>query len=94
MTVHIDHGALARIAASAQAKAACQGAAEHIADAVRNQNITVDDLRSDGVGILINLPVEVHGAAVFLAHPAGIAVQAKYGALTRAASAVGLKVKG
>lgn len=46
-----------------------------------------------------DVPVEVHAyttdraaAAVTIAHPAGIAIQAKYGALTRAASAQGLEV--
>jgi hypothetical protein len=45
------------------------------------------------------LPVEVHAyttdraaASVVIAHPAGLAVQAKHGALTRAASAEGLEV--
>jgi hypothetical protein len=33
-------------------------------------------------------------AEVILAHPAGIAVQAKHGALTKAASQAGLEVKG
>jgi hypothetical protein len=45
-------------------------------------------------------PVEVRAyttdraaAAVSIAHPAGKAIQAKYGALTRAAAAAGLEVK-
>ena len=64
--------------------------ADRIAAGVRSQNITV----SDGA-----LPVEVREgttdrarAQVVLAHAAGLAVQAKYGALTRAAAQVGLEV--
>lgn len=32
-------------------------------------------------------------AAISIAHPAGLAVQAKYGALTKAAAALGLEVR-
>lgn len=65
--------------------------ADQIAANVRRQNITV----SDGP-----IPVEVREgttdrarAQVVLAHAAGLAVQAKYGALTKAAAQAGLEVR-
>lgn len=71
-------------------------AAHEIADAVRSQGITVGDV--DGGSYEIPLPVKVYDdgdkAAVALAHPAGIAVQAKHGALTRAAASKGFEVHG
>lgn len=74
--------------------------AEQVADKVRSQNIRVSGVPGDD-----ELPVKVYvdetsqmrldraKARVSLAHPAGLAVQAKHGALTRAAAAVGLEVK-
>lgn len=72
-------------------------AANEIADAARLQGITVGDV--DGGKHEIPLPVKVYGdddnaAAVVLAHPAGIAVQAKHGTLTRAAASKGFEVHG
>lgn len=69
-------------------------AAEAVADNTRAQNIQVE-----GSPGSVELPVEVkmritdraHGT-VTLAHPAGLAVQAKYGALTKAAAQAGLDV--
>ena len=70
---------------------------EQVADNVRDQGVTVGAFSGGGE---IDLPVEtsqkitdrVRGT-VTLAHPAGLAVQAKRGALSRAAAAAGLQVK-
>lgn len=98
MRINVDHAALGRIVSGADGRAAARRAAEKVADAARSEHITVGDLVEDGVGVDIDLPVKVYGtddgARVVLAHPAGIAVQAKHGTLTRAASSVGLKVQG
>lgn len=98
MKVNVDHAALARIVGGAEGHAAALRAAERVADAARSEGIRVGDLVVDGVGTEIDLPVKTYetdeGARVVLAHPAGIAVQAKHGTLTRAASSVGLKVQG
>lgn len=77
--------------------AAVKAAAEQVAAGVRDMNITVGDV--DGGKHEIPLPVTVkvvttdraHGI-VALAHPAGEAVQAKHGALTKAAAQAGLNV--
>lgn len=75
-----------------------QAKTEEIAQKVRDQNITVGD--KDGGRHETDLPVKVEvgtsdraRGVVLLAHPAGLAVQAKHGALTKAASASGLQVK-
>ena len=96
--VHLDQAALGRIAKSPDVLSATRRVAERVADHARSEGIRVGDTQADGVGVEIDLPVEVtdrhDGAGVILAHPAGTAVQAKHGTLTRAASAEGLKVTG
>jgi hypothetical protein len=69
---------------------------EVVAENVRRQGIYVEHEPGD-----IALPVEVDAydaaastGGVRIAHPAGEAVQAKHGALTKAAAEAGLQVKG
>lgn len=78
---------------------AVQEATEKVAANVESQGITVGD--RDGGKHEIDLPVLVEmtttdraKGCVILAHPAGAAVQAKHGALTKAAAAAGLTVTG
>lgn len=96
--VKLDHGGLAALMKSGEMQSLVSSAAEKVAAAVRDQGISVGGFTGSGE---IALPVSVSTmttdrahASVTLAHPAGIAVQAKHGALTRAASAAGLEVKG
>jgi hypothetical protein len=70
--------------------------AEEIADGVRDGW----DGRVEGIPGDIEIPVKVSTyksdrprASVFLAHPSGLAVQAKNGALTKAAADLGLEVQ-
>lgn len=95
--VKLDHGGIAALLKSGPMQALVQSAAEAIADSVRSQGITVGAFKG-GAGE-IALPVTVSTtttdrahASVTLAHPAGTAVQAKHGALTKAASAAGVSV--
>jgi hypothetical protein len=78
--------------------AATKAAAEKVADGVRSQNIRVGD--KDGGPHERDLPVKVTmsttdraHANVTITHPAGQAVQAKHGALTKAAAQAGLDVR-
>lgn len=91
--VRLNHAGVAAILKSAAAHAAVDKLAEQVADNARSQGRKV----ASGE----DLPVEVTSyttdrasASVTLAHPAGIAMQAKYGVLTRAAAEAGLEVKG
>jgi hypothetical protein len=84
---------------SAQIDAATKEAAEEVANNVRDMGIKVGD--KDGGAHEYDLPVEVFPhttdrahVVVALAHPSGEAVQAKHGALTKAAAQAGLDVKG
>lgn len=92
-TVHLNQAALARLLESREIKDACTALGEQVADRVRTQGIDVEHIPGD-----IDLPVGVfensEGVAVIIAHPSGLAVQAKDGALTRAAAALGLEVHG
>ena len=95
----IDRAGIGAIAKGAEMKALIGRLADEVAANVRDQGIRVGD--RDGGPREVDLPVRVSQqttdrarATVTLAHPAGIAVQAKHGALTKAASEAGLQVKG
>jgi hypothetical protein len=98
--VHWNAAALERALATDDMQHAVNRLAGAIADEVRTHS-GWDGLVS-GVPGEDELPVKVYPsdggdsaeAAVVLAHPAGKAVQAKHGSLTRAASALGLEVQG
>ena len=101
--VRLNLRGLEAVATRAETKRAVEELAESVADDVRAQGIMVGAFAGSGE---IPLPVEVRvgetsdmrvnraKAWVNLAHPAGLAVQAKHGALTRAASQEGLEVRG
>lgn len=95
--IKLDHGGLAAISKSPEMRKLVTDTANRIAEEVDKQNIEVGAFKGSGE---IALPVSVRSettdrasATVVLAHPAGIAVQAKHGVLTKAASALGLGVK-
>ena len=97
MTVRLNSAGIAEILKSPQMHAVIKAEAEKIAENVRSMGIKVGD--ADGGSREIDLPVEVTmsttdraRANVTLAHPAGQAVQAKHGALTKAAGQAGLDV--
>lgn len=80
----------------ARLKAEIENVAERVAANVEAQGHLVEGIPGN-----IELPVRVDvyetdraRASVSLAHPSGIAVQAKHGALTRAAAQEGLEVSG
>jgi len=98
-SVKLNHAAIGAFAKSAEMAAVMGELADKVAANVHSQGIKVGD--RNGGPREIELPVKiVHGttdrarATVILDHPAGIAVQAKHGALTKAASEAGLQVKG
>ena len=96
--VKLDGDGIEAILKSGGMKALVDATAEKVAENVRAMNIGVGD--RDGGPREVPLPVKVKTtttdrahAEVILAHPAGIAVQAKRGALTKAASQAGLEVR-
>lgn len=97
--VRLNHAGIAAILKSAEMAAAVKAATEAVAENVRGMDIKVGD--RDGGPHEYDLPVtatlvttdRAHGI-VALAHPAGRAVQAKHGALTKAAAQAGLDVRG
>lgn len=102
--VTLDPRGLDAVATSLRVRQELTAVAERVADNVRSQNITVGD--REGGPRQYPLPVVVHVneskdmkidrivARISLAHAAGSAVQAKHGALTKAAAQAGLKVEG
>lgn len=97
--IKLDGDGIEAVLKSGGMRALVDATAEKVAENVRSLNIGVGD--RDGGSREIPLPVKVKlsttdraHAEVVLAHPAGIAVQAKHGALTKAASQAGLEVKG
>lgn len=97
MAIHWNEASLQRALRSPEMEAAVERLADAIAAGVRRQGIRVEGEPGD-----VELPVEVNTrddgdeltGSVVLAHPAGLAVQAKDGALTRAAADLGLEVNG
>lgn len=97
--IKLNHAGIASILKSSEMHVLIEKVTEEVAGNVREQSIAVGAFKG-GAGE-IELPViakvittdRAHGS-VLLAHPAGIAVQAKHGVLTKAASAAGLQVKG
>lgn len=99
--VKLDLSGLEEVAKSLRMRAAVHDAAVKVAAAVDAQGIYVDGVPGEYL-----IPVKVHDdtttgmrvnravSRVVLAHAAGLSVQAKHGALSRAASAAGLKLKG
>lgn len=97
--VTFNPAAFEELAKSANVRLMVDQAARKVAEKVEAQGITVGD--RDGGTNEYPLPVRVQsyttdraGAAVVLAHPAGAAVQAKHGVLTKAAAELGLDVRG
>jgi hypothetical protein len=95
--VRLDGRRVAELLTSALIDEATREAAEAVAANVRDMDIKVGD--KDGGRHEYDLPVTVQlvttdraHAIVALAHPAGEAVQAKHGALTKAAAQAGLDV--
>lgn len=96
--VKLDSRGIEALLQSTAMHRATQDAAEKVADGVRGMNIKVGD--KDGGSHEYDLPVKVEmtttdraHAFVSLAHPAGQAVQAKHGSLTKAAAQAGLDVQ-
>lgn len=97
--VTLDHIGMRNLASNEAMRALCRKAAERMAEHVQAEGIRVGD--RDGGRHEYELPVKVEDgvyngrafADVIINHPAGAAVQAKHGVLTRAASAEGLSVK-
>lgn len=93
--IKLDHAGIAEILKSSEMAAAVTEIAENIADNARG--IMVEHVPGD-----IPLPVEVKTrvgptrveASVTLAHPSGLAVQAKHGVLTGGAAGAGHEVTG
>lgn len=95
MTVRLKSSGIDKVAESAGISGAVADLAEKVADNLRSQGHMVEGIPGE-----IALPVRVSvyetdraRASVTIAHPSGLAVQAKHGALTRAAAAEGLEVQ-
>ena len=94
----IDRAGIGAIAKGAEMKALIGRLADEVAGNVREQGIKVGD--RDGGRHEYDLPVTTETTVtdrargrVIINHPAGQAVQAKHGALTKAASEAGMEVK-
>lgn len=93
--VTLDSSGIRELLKSADVARAVEDAAEAVAENVRAQNIAVEGVPGD-----VALPVSVRmvetdraHAIVAITHASGEAVQAKHGALTKAAAEAGLDFK-
>lgn len=98
MSIKLNHAGISEILKSAPMTAAVKAAAEAVADNVRAQGIKVGDRdggpREHDLQVTVTMvETDRAHALVTLAHPSGAAVQAKHGALTKAAAQAGLSVR-
>lgn len=89
----INHIGVAEILKSPAMQNVIREASDAVAENVRSQNIKVQNAGDLNVPVEVNMTTtdRAHGF-VSITHPAGLAVQAKYGALTKAAAQAGLDV--
>lgn len=100
MAITINQAGLDEIMTGPLMQRALKEAADVVADNVRAQDIKVGDVNggADEIPLPVETEVFVNGrsaeALVTINHPAGLAVQAKHGSLTKAAAQTGLTVRG
>ena len=94
--IRLNSRGLEEVAKRTETREAVNALAEEVADNLRSQGHQVEGVPGD-----VPLPIKVYEgttdrarASVQIAHPSGKAVQAKHGALTRAAAEAGLTVRG
>ena len=96
-TIRLDRNGIAALAKSAGMAVVVNDAAVTIASNVTSQGFTASSgaARSEAaiVGAVDLYTTDRVSAAVTIKHPAGLALQAKYGVLTKACSAAGLELK-
>lgn len=90
--IELDHGGIAEILKSAAVGAMVDEAASQVAANVEAQGQMVNGGRDVLPVVLDSYVTDRQARSVTLAHPAGLAVQAKHGTLTRAAADAGLEV--
>lgn len=89
--VRLDHAGLESQLKSTEMAEAVRAKADEVADNVRAQGLTASGGESISVEVTA-YTTDRAAASVALAHPAGLGIQAKYGALTKAAADAGLEV--
>lgn len=88
-----SYGGWREVLKSSEAAALVRGRAEKIAENARGQGHTTSD--GQPLPIVVESGVtDRQRASVTIAHPSGMAMQAKHGVLTTAAASVGLEVGG
>lgn len=90
--LELDHDGIAEILKGGDMAALVAEAAQGIASTVQSSGQTVDHDRYDIPVVVDSVITDRVHYSVTLAHPAGLAVQAKHGLLTAAAAAQGLEV--
>lgn len=98
--VRLDLRGLEEVAKSPKVRAEIEKLAEQVADSVRSQGHLVDGVPGEYAlpvkayhGTTDDMRVDRAKSRVVLAHASGMAVQAKHGALTKAAAQAGLGVR-
>lgn len=90
LRVELDHEGIAEVLKSAEVRAQINGFADQIAARVERDG----SVRRHGMPVLSgSYTTDRAAAAVTIAHPGGLGVQARHGTLTRAAGEVGLEVR-
>lgn len=88
--LELDHDGIAELLKSGAIREMVDGATQSVAANVGT--VSVAGGREDAPVVVDSYTTDRAAGSVTIAHPAGLAVQAKYGTLTRAAAAAGLEV--
>lgn len=92
LNIKLDHDGIGEVLKSSGVRGAIDGIAADVAANVK----AADTVRRNGVASSVEVAsytTDRAAAAVTIAHPAGVGMQAKHGTLTQAAGAAGLEVK-
>jgi hypothetical protein len=90
----LDRAGVSEILTSPQVAEAVHQAAEKVAEAARAQGRRVASGEPLPVEVITDPGTDRAGTSVAVRHPAGVGMEARHGALKRAADAVGLEVHG
>ena len=96
-TIRLDRNGIAALAKSAGLASVVNTAAKAVADNITSQGLTASSPGAQSSASIVG-EVDLYStdrvsAAVTIKRPAGLALQAKYGVLTKACSAAGLELK-
>lgn len=95
--VRLDHAGIGQILRSSEVASEVHALAAQVAANVASQGLVASSAGPDSpaqiIAVVDDYTTDRAASAVTILHPAGLAMQARHGVLTKAAAAAGLEVK-